>query len=137
MPRTSSTLVCFLFLPTFSDAFQLFMLGLGIFACTYLFMNIWVYTGEVTAKRLREHYLRAVLRQDVAFFDTVGPGEITSRIQTDTRKSFSQLRFSCLTMRGQTLYNEAYRKKSPLPSMPLEVLFLVLLLLIFARGALR
>ena len=49
-------------------------------------MYIWVYTGEVNAKRIREKYLRAVLRQDIAFFDKVGAGEVTTRIQTDTRQ---------------------------------------------------
>ena len=50
-------------------------------------MNIWVYTGEVNAKRIRERYLQAVLRQDIAFFDNVGAGEVATRIQTDTRAS--------------------------------------------------
>lgn len=49
-------------------------------------MYIWVYTGEVNAKRLRERYLQAVLRQDIAYFDNVGAGEVTTRIQTDTRE---------------------------------------------------
>ena len=50
-------------------------------------MNIWVHTGEVNAKRIRERYLQAVLRQDIAFFDNVGAGEVATRIQTDTRAS--------------------------------------------------
>ena len=49
-------------------------------------MYIWVYTSEVNAKRLREKYLRAVLRQDIQFFDNVGAGEVATRIQTDTRE---------------------------------------------------
>ena len=48
-------------------------------------MTIWAYTGEVNAKRIRERYFQAVLRQDVAYFDNVGAGEVTTRIQTDTR----------------------------------------------------
>jgi ATP-binding cassette subfamily B (MDR/TAP) protein 1 len=40
----------------------------------------------VISKRIRERYLKAVLRQDIAFFDNVGAGEIATRIQTDTRK---------------------------------------------------
>ncbi|PPQ96673.1 hypothetical protein CVT26_010302 [Gymnopilus dilepis] len=59
-------------------------IGIGMFACTYLYMYIWVYTGEVNAKRIRERYLQAVLRQDIAFFDNVGAGEVATRIQTDT-----------------------------------------------------
>ena len=46
------------------------------------------------SKRLRENYLRAVLRQDIAFFDNVGAGEVATRIQTDTRKSPPTLSFS-------------------------------------------
>jgi len=49
-------------------------------------MCLWGYTAEASAKRLRENYLRAVLRQDIAFFDNVGAGEVATRIQTDTRK---------------------------------------------------
>ena len=48
-------------------------------------MYIWVYTGEIGTKRLREKYLQAVLRQDIAYFDNVGAGEVATRIQTDTR----------------------------------------------------
>jgi len=62
-----------------------FTVGLGMFVCTFIYMIVWVYTAEVTAKRIRELYLKAVLRQDIAFFDNVGAGEITTRIQTDTR----------------------------------------------------
>ncbi|KAJ7863028.1 P-loop containing nucleoside triphosphate hydrolase protein [Mycena olivaceomarginata] len=49
---------------------------------TYLYM--FVYTAEVNAKRIRERYLQAVLRQDIEFFDKVGAGEVATRIQTDT-----------------------------------------------------
>jgi len=59
-----------------------------MFICTYIYMNVWVHTAEATAKRIRERYLRAILRQDIAFFDKVGAGEVTTRIQTDTRTWF-------------------------------------------------
>ncbi|KAF8987321.1 hypothetical protein BDQ17DRAFT_572176 [Cyathus striatus] len=66
------------------NASYLVYIGVGMLACTYLYMCIWVYTGEVNAKRIREKYLQAILRQDIAFFDKVGAGEVTTRIQTDT-----------------------------------------------------
>ncbi|TBU45834.1 P-loop containing nucleoside triphosphate hydrolase protein [Dichomitus squalens] len=66
------------------NASYLVYIGIGMFVCTYTYMVVWVYTGEVNAKRLREAYLRAVLRQDIAFFDNVGAGEVATRIQTDT-----------------------------------------------------
>jgi ATP-binding cassette, subfamily B (MDR/TAP), member 1 len=59
--------------------------GVGVFVCTFVYMTIWVRNGEASSKRLRERYLQAVLRQDIAFFDNVSAGEVATRIQTDTR----------------------------------------------------
>ncbi|KAK0232730.1 P-loop containing nucleoside triphosphate hydrolase protein [Armillaria fumosa] len=66
------------------DALYLVAIGIGMFVCTYFYMYVWNYTAEVNAKRIREHYLRAVLRQDIPFFDEVGAGEVATRIQIDT-----------------------------------------------------
>ncbi|KDR82180.1 hypothetical protein GALMADRAFT_240715 [Galerina marginata CBS 339.88] len=66
------------------NATYLVYIGVGMFVCTYVYMCIWVYTGEVNAKRIRERYLQAILRQDIAYFDDVGAGEVATRIQTDT-----------------------------------------------------
>ncbi|KAJ7459918.1 P-loop containing nucleoside triphosphate hydrolase protein [Mycena latifolia] len=80
-------------LPTVAKAFRhqasllatyLVIIGCGMFLCTYTYMYLFVYTAEVNAKRIRERYLKAVLRQDVQFFDKVGAGEVATRIQTDT-----------------------------------------------------
>lgn len=68
-----------------SELLIMVFLGVGVFVLTYIYMVIWNHTGEVNAKRIRERYLQAVLRQDIQFFDKVGAGEIASRIQTDTR----------------------------------------------------
>jgi ATP-binding cassette, subfamily B (MDR/TAP), member 1 len=59
--------------------------GVGVLVCNVIFMYAWSYTGEVNAKRLRERYLQATLRQDIAYFDDVGAGEVTTRIENDTR----------------------------------------------------
>lgn len=66
------------------DASYLTYIGVGMFVCTYVYMTVWTYTGEVNAKRVRERYLQAVLRQEIAYFDDVGAGEVATRIQTDT-----------------------------------------------------
>jgi len=66
--------------------FECFLIGAAMFICTFTYMYIWVHTGEVGAKRLRERYFQAVLRQDIDFFDKVGAGEVATRIQTDTRE---------------------------------------------------
>ncbi|KAL2038536.1 hypothetical protein N7G274_008875 [Stereocaulon virgatum] len=51
-----------------------------IYACTVGF----IYTGEHIAGKIREQYLAAILRQNIAFFDRLGAGEITTRITADT-----------------------------------------------------
>ncbi|KAF8919003.1 multidrug resistance protein 1 [Mucidula mucida] len=66
------------------DALYLVIIGIGMMVCTFVYMYVWVYTAEVNAKRIRERYLQAVLRQDIQFFDKVGAGEVATRIQTDT-----------------------------------------------------
>ena len=38
----------------------------------------------MNSRRIREGYLKAVLRQDIAYFDGLGAGEVATRIQSDT-----------------------------------------------------
>lgn len=51
-----------------------------IYACTVGF----IYTGEHITQKIRERYLAAILRQNIAYFDKLGAGEITTRITADT-----------------------------------------------------
>ena len=73
-----------------------------MFVSTYGYMLIWVYTGEVNAKRVRENYLKAVLRQEIAYIDKVGAGEVTTRIQSDTRTSFPHSPLSIAELCGRS-----------------------------------
>ncbi|KAE9400469.1 multidrug resistance protein 1 [Gymnopus androsaceus JB14] len=65
------------------DAMYLTFIGVAMlqhtFTCTFGLTR-----ERINAKRIRENYLRAVLRQDIQFFDKVGAGEVATRIQTDT-----------------------------------------------------
>lgn len=65
------------------NALYLLAIGIGMFIATWAYMFIWNYTGELLSKRVRENYLRAVLRQEIAYFDDLGAGEVATRIQTD------------------------------------------------------
>jgi ATP-binding cassette subfamily B (MDR/TAP) protein 1 len=67
-----------------NNASYLVYIGIGMLVCTYTYMLVWQWTGEVNAKRVRERYLQAVLRQDIAYFDELGAGEVATRIETDT-----------------------------------------------------
>ena len=59
-------------------------LAIGTFIATYLYMSISVYVALASSNRIRQEYLKAVLRQDIAWFDTVGAGEVATRITSDT-----------------------------------------------------
>lgn len=47
-------------------------------------MACWMVTGERQSERLRNMYLKAVLRQDITFFDTkTDMGEVVERMSGD------------------------------------------------------
>ncbi|CAG8709376.1 6853_t:CDS:2 [Cetraspora pellucida] len=57
--------------------------GIAMFIATYISVAAWVYTGERIARQIRERYFRAILRQNMAYFDKYGTGEVTTRITSD------------------------------------------------------
>lgn len=59
-------------------------LGIGDFVLIYIATLGFIYTGEHVTQKIREEYLAAVLRQNIAYFDKLGAGEITTRITADT-----------------------------------------------------
>ncbi|KAK9367914.1 P-loop containing nucleoside triphosphate hydrolase protein [Lipomyces kononenkoae] len=50
------------------------------YASTFIFND----RGEVLAARIRKNYLASIMKQNIAYFDNVGTGEITTRISSDT-----------------------------------------------------
>ncbi|KAI5294549.1 GTPase-activating protein [Ascosphaera acerosa] len=58
-------------------------LGIAEFVLVYISTLGWIYTGERIAQKVRQQYLEAILRQNMAYFDKLGAGEITTRITAD------------------------------------------------------
>jgi ABC-type multidrug transport system fused ATPase/permease subunit len=50
---------------------------------SWLQVTCWMLAGERQVHRIRKHYMRAVLRQEVGWFDKEGANEIFSRISGD------------------------------------------------------
>ncbi|TIB37891.1 hypothetical protein E3P86_02013 [Wallemia ichthyophaga] len=65
------------------NCLMLLVITICMFIAVYGFFYISQYTSETISRRLRLLYLRSVLRQDIAFFDRIGAGEIAIRIETD------------------------------------------------------
>lgn len=59
-------------------------LGIAEFVTVYVGTVGFIYAGEHVTQKIREKYLEAILRQNMAYFDRLGAGEVTTRITADT-----------------------------------------------------
>lgn len=59
-------------------------LAIAEFVTVYIATVGFIYTGEHITQKIRERYLAAILRQNIAYFDKLGAGEITTRVTADT-----------------------------------------------------
>nr|CAB3473981.1 unnamed protein product [Digitaria exilis] len=60
-------------------------LGIGSAVVSFLQVSCWTTAGQRQSARIRSLYLTAVLRQDIAFFDTeLTTGQAVSRMSSDT-----------------------------------------------------
>jgi ATP-binding cassette subfamily B (MDR/TAP) protein 1 len=59
-------------------------LAIGEFILVYVATAGYIYTGSHIAAKVREEYLKAILRQNIGYFDKLGAGEVTTRITADT-----------------------------------------------------
>ncbi|CAL5183689.1 unnamed protein product [Lathyrus oleraceus] len=69
-----------------SKASLLFVyLAVGTGVVSFLQVSCWMVTGERQAARIRSLYLKTILKQDIAFFDTeTNTGEVIGRMSGDT-----------------------------------------------------
>ncbi|XP_074268046.1 ABC transporter B family member 21-like [Silene latifolia] len=66
-------------------ALKFVYLAIGSGVASFLQVACWMVTGERQASRMRNLYLKTILRQDVAFFDKeVNTGEVVGRMSGDT-----------------------------------------------------
>ncbi|KAI9221924.1 hypothetical protein BC828DRAFT_346642, partial [Blastocladiella britannica] len=56
------------------------------FVVAFLQMSLWQWIGKMQAERLRRAYFKALLTQEVAFFDDQKRGELTARITADVER---------------------------------------------------
>ena len=58
----------------------LVVLGIGNLITATVQTGCWGYTGERQAQKFREHYTRAVLRQEIGWFDSVGANQLATKL---------------------------------------------------------
>lgn len=59
-------------------------LAIAEYVTIYISTVGFIYTGEHMSAKIREQYLKSILRQNIGYFDKLGAGEITTRITADT-----------------------------------------------------
>ncbi|XP_039128650.1 ABC transporter B family member 11-like isoform X1 [Dioscorea cayenensis subsp. rotundata] len=60
-------------------------LGIGVCLAAFLQVACWTVTGERQASRIRDIYLKSILRQDIEFFDReMRTGEVVGRMSGDS-----------------------------------------------------
>lgn len=58
-------------------------LAIASFAAVYVTTVGFYYSGERITQNLRRAYLRTIIGQNIAFFDTLGTGELSTRLTSD------------------------------------------------------
>ncbi|KAK9384334.1 ABC transporter type 1, transmembrane domain-containing protein [Lipomyces mesembrius] len=66
------------------DAIYFIYFAIAEFTAAYCSTFIFNDRGEVLAARIRKNYLASIMKQNMAYFDKLGGGEITTRISSDT-----------------------------------------------------
>src|SRR6266542_728121 len=66
------------------NIYSFMILGGSVFIVSYGQMSFWMVAGERQAKRIRQLYYTSILRQEIAFFDSISTGDVTTRISGDT-----------------------------------------------------
>ncbi|KXN70088.1 multidrug resistance protein 1 [Conidiobolus coronatus NRRL 28638] len=61
-------------------------LAIGVFTTNYLFLSSFNWVGSRITHKIRNNYLQGLLRQEIAFFDYLGAGEVTTRIISDVNR---------------------------------------------------
>uniref|UniRef100_A0A1I8BXK5 ABC-type xenobiotic transporter n=1 Tax=Meloidogyne hapla TaxID=6305 RepID=A0A1I8BXK5_MELHA len=70
----------------FTYSMYYLFLGFVMFLYSYIQIAFWEAVAERVVHRLRQNYLHAILRQDIAWFDTVQTGNLTARLSDDLER---------------------------------------------------
>jgi ATP-binding cassette subfamily B (MDR/TAP) protein 1 len=47
------------------------IIGLGSFICSFIMFSTWMIAGERQANYYRKHYFKALLNQDIGWYDII------------------------------------------------------------------
>ena len=56
------------------------IVGAGAWVTMYLYVMLLIWSAERQTRRMREAFFRAIMRQEIGWFDTSDPGELATRL---------------------------------------------------------
>lgn len=59
-------------------AIRFAIIGFGMWVTFYLYVSLLICTAERQTRRMREKFFRAIMRQEIGWFDTSSPGELAT-----------------------------------------------------------
>jgi len=59
---------------------KLFLVGIGSLVTSYFGFACWMISGERQAIEIRKRYFKSLLSQEIAFFDSINPNELSTKI---------------------------------------------------------
>ncbi|KAJ3236028.1 ATP-binding cassette, sub-B (MDR TAP), member 4 [Chytriomyces hyalinus] len=71
--------------PLYPTILNFVYFGISMLIAGYASQALWVLSGENQSRRIREGYMRAILRQDMSWFDLAEEGSLTTRLAQDTQ----------------------------------------------------
>ncbi|OLL25315.1 Leptomycin B resistance protein pmd1 [Neolecta irregularis DAH-3] len=81
--NVNHTILYFVYIVKLRYDFSVNIKAVIIFLSTMIATFSWMFIGDRITKKIRKNYLQAIIQQDIAYFDTVSAGEITTRITGD------------------------------------------------------
>ncbi|KAJ3014216.1 UNVERIFIED_CONTAM: ATP-binding cassette, sub-B (MDR TAP), member 4 [Siphonaria sp. JEL0065] len=70
--------------PLYPTILNFVYFGIAMLFAGYTSQCLWVLAGENQSRKIRELYLRSILRQDLSWFDMAEEGSLTTRLAQDT-----------------------------------------------------
>jgi len=64
-------------------ALKFIYLGIASFICAYFGFVCWMIVGEVQSIEIRKRYFKSLLQQDIGFYDSINPNEISAKISEE------------------------------------------------------
>ncbi|KAK9335448.1 ABC transporter type 1, transmembrane domain-containing protein [Lipomyces starkeyi] len=66
-----------------SHALYFVYLAVATFVLNFTYISCWFSVGERVARRIKKHYIKAMVSQEISYYDTIGAGELVTRVTKD------------------------------------------------------